>query len=283
MGVRGRAGSPPPIIDSHVHLFPEPLFKAIWKWFKNNGWPVRYQVQAEEAVRLLKEAGIDRFVLLNYAHKPGISEALNAWTREFSKTCPEAIPFGAIHPEDEDVAGLLDRCFGDYGFYGLKFHCHVAGIRPDDERMFPIYEKLIEYDRVLTIHSGAGPSLGGYREKEAAVSGASVTRRFLKKFPKLKVIVPHLGADEFDEFFDLMEEFPNLRMDTTMALAGYFPMAIPWEKIEAYADRILYGSDFPNIPYEMRTEVAAIRSSGLSKEAKEKILFENAARLFGIF
>lgn len=269
-----------PIIDAHVHLFPERLFKAIWDWFENNGWLVRYQVQADEAARLLKETGVDRFVLLNYAHKPGIAEALNAWTHEFSKKCPGAIPFGTVHPEDEDVAGLLDRCFGEYGFYGLKFHCHVAGIRPDDERMFPIYEKLVEHNRVLTIHSGAGPSLAGYREKTAAISGASFTRNLLKKFPKLKVIVPHLGADEFDRFFDLMGEFPNLRMDTTMALAGYFPFTIPWEKIETCSDRILYGSDFPNIPYDMCAEMTAIRSSGLSKEAQEKILFRNATQLF---
>lgn len=268
------------VIDSHVHLFPERLFRAIWKWFDHHGWLVRYRVQADEAVRLLKETGIDRFVLLNYAHKPGISEALNAWTHEYAKGCPEAIPFGAIHPEEDDVPGLLDRCFRDYGFYGLKFHCHVTGIRPDDERMFPIYEKVLEYDRLITIHSGAGPSLEGYRETTKEISGAEFTRKFLRRFPKLKVIVPHLGADEFDAFFDLMAEFPNFRMDTTMALAGYFPIEIPWEKIETFSDRILYGSDFPNIPYDLTTELKAIRSSCLSPEAQEKVLFRNAAALF---
>ncbi len=268
------------IIDSHVHLFPDRLFNAIWEWFEKHGWSVRYKIYAEEIVNRLKEQGVERFVLLNYSHKPGMSESLNAWTHEFSRRHPEIIPFGAIHPEEKDVGGLLDRCFGEYGFRGLKFHCHVTGIRPDDDRMTPIYEKLLQHDRILTLHSGMGPSLGGYKETTRSISGVSYTRRMLQKFPGLKVIVPHLGADEFHEFFDLMEEYPNLWMDTTMVVAGFFPVQIPWDKIEKFSDRILYGSDFPNIPYEMMTEVRAIQASPLSPSAKEKILHGNASRLF---
>lgn len=270
------------VIDFHTHLFPPALFRAIWDWFDRNAWTIQYKIQADEVAQRLKEQGIERFVLLNYAHKPGISEALNAWTHEFCKGRPEIVPFGAIHPEEKDVPGLLDRCFQDYGFQGLKFHCHVTGIRPDDERMFPVYEKLLEYDRILMLHSGVGPSLHGYKETTKDVSGAAFTRNMLKRFPDLKVIVPHLGADEFDAFFALMEECPNLWMDTTMAVSGFFPFEIPWEKIERFSDRILYGSDFPNIPYEITTEIEALRNSPLSVKAKQAILSENAIRWLGI-
>ncbi|HSA59896.1 MAG TPA: amidohydrolase family protein [bacterium] len=265
------------IIDFHTHFFPEKLCKAIWEWFETHGWPIKYQVQAEETARLLKEQGVSRYVVLNYSHKAGMSESLNAWTHAFARRHPEAIPFGAIHPEEGNVPGLLDRCFREYGFKGLKFHTHVTGIRPDDERMFPVYEKILEHDRVLLIHSGGGPSLKGYKETTKDVSGAAFTRNMLKRYPGMKVVVPHLGFDEPDEFFELMEEFPNLRMDTTMVVAGYFPIPIPWEKIERFSDRIFYGSDFPNIPYDAGIEMAAIRSSPLSREAKLGILGGNAA------
>ncbi|HEX5037702.1 MAG TPA: amidohydrolase family protein [bacterium] len=271
-----------PVIDFHTHFFPEKLYKAIWHWFDNHGWPIRYQVQAEETAHLLKEFGVDRYVILNYSHKPGMSESLNAWTYEFSKIHPEAIPFGAIHPEEGNVGKLLHRCFVDYGFKGLKFHTHVTGIRPDDERMFPVYEKMIEHDRVLLIHSGTGPSLRGYKETTKDVSGARLTGNMLKRFPEMKVVVPHLGFDEPEEFFAMMEEFPNLWMDTTMVVAGFFPIEIPWEKIEKFSDRILYGSDFPNIPYEADAEMKAIRRSPLGLDAQEKIFSKNARRLLAL-
>ncbi len=267
------------MIDAHVHLFPDRLFRAIWDWFGRHGWDVRYPVIADEAVQLLKSQGLERVILLNYAHKPGMSESLNAWTWEFCKKHPEAIPFGAIHPEDEGLDQLLDRYFQEYQFLGLKFHSHVTAIRPDDERMFPIYEKLIEHDRVLTLHAGTGPSLDGYKESTRDVSGARFVRNVLKKFPRLKLIIPHLGADEFDPFFELMGEFPNLWMDTTMIPTGYFPVPIPWDNMEKFSDRIVYGSDFPNIPYDMFREVRAIRKSPLSPETQEKILSQNIRRL----
>lgn len=267
------------ILDAHVHLFPDRLFLAIWDWFEKHGWPVRYKIFADEVVRKLQKQGVERFIVLNYSHKSGMSESLNAWTHEFCKKYPRLIPFGAIHPEDKNLVALLDRCFTEYRFYGLKFHSHVTGIRPDDERMFPIYEKLIEHDKVITLHAGNGPSLAGYKETTRDVSGVRFVRRVLERFPKLKVIMPHLGADEVDAFFDLMNDFPNLWMDTTMTLAGYFPFTIPWDKIEKFSDRILYGSDFPNLPYEMTTEIKAIQNSGLPKAVQEKILFKNAVRL----
>lgn len=269
------------IIDVHTHLFPERLFRAIWKWFDEHGWKVRHQIQADEVVEALGRMGVSRFVLLNYAHKAGMSESLNAWTFEFCKKYPQIIPFGAVHPDD-DVSKILDRCFTEYNFYGLKFHSHVTAIRPDDERMFPIYEKIIEHDRVLILHAGTGPSLKGYAETTHDVSGARFVRPILKRYPKLKLIIPHLGADEFDAFFDLMEEFPNLRMDTTMACSGYFPFKTPWEKIEKYSDRILYGSDFPNLPYDPMTEIKAIRASPLGVNAQEQIFYKNAVRLFDL-
>lgn len=267
------------LIDFHTHFFPERLYAAIWQWFETHGWPITYQVQADEAARLLLAQGVSRYVVLNYSHKPGMSESLNAWTHEFAQTHPEAIPFGAIHPEEDDAPGLLERCFKDYGFRGIKFHTHVTGIRPDDKKMYPIYEKIMKYDRVLLIHSGNGPSLKGYKETTGHVSGAAFTRAMLKRFPDLKVVVPHLGFDEPDEFFAMMEEFSNLWLDTTMVVAGFFPIEIPWEKIEKFSDRILYGSDFPNIPYEATTERRAIEASPLSQDAKEKILGRNALRL----
>lgn len=34
----------PPIVDAHVHLFPDNLFASIWQWFDQYGWPIRYKL-----------------------------------------------------------------------------------------------------------------------------------------------------------------------------------------------------------------------------------------------
>jgi predicted TIM-barrel fold metal-dependent hydrolase len=270
------------IFDAHVHLFPDQIFRAIWKWFDDNAWKIQYQVSADDVVRILKEHGIERFLVLNYAHKAGIAKSLNEWTYNFCSKYPEAIPLGTVHPDDEDIDKILDKCFVDYKFAGLKLHCHVTSIRPDDERMSPIYEKLIEHDKIFVLHAGVGPSLRGYKEHTKEISGVRFVKPVLKRYPELKLTIPHLGTDEADEFFELMTDYPNLRMDTTMVLGGFFPVEIPWDKIETFSDRILFGSDFPNIPYDLMTEINAILNSPLSPEAQERVLCSNACRLLDV-
>jgi predicted TIM-barrel fold metal-dependent hydrolase len=98
----------------------------------------------------------------------------------------------------------------------------------------------------------------------------------------MKVVVPHLGMNEYKEHIALLENFPALYLDTTMAVGGYFPGQPPVEDLEPVADRVLYGTDFPNLPYPYHRELDALRSSGLSADALERILWQNAADLYGL-
>ena len=45
---------------------------------------------------------------------------------------------------------------------------------------------------------------------------------------------------------------------------------------------MLYGSDFPNIPYAVESGVEAILDLRLGRALEEKLLCTNAARLFGL-
>ena len=82
------------IIDFHTHFFPEKLFLAIWKWFDEYGWGIQHKVFADELIQKLKSIGTSKMVLLNYAHKPGMSQMLNQWTREFADRHPDIIRRG---------------------------------------------------------------------------------------------------------------------------------------------------------------------------------------------
>ena len=63
----------PFIVDAHVHLFPEPVFKALWEWFKKHAWQIRYQMDSVDVIKFLLQRGVGHIVALQYAHKPGIA------------------------------------------------------------------------------------------------------------------------------------------------------------------------------------------------------------------
>ena len=103
----------------------------------------------------------------------------------------------------------------------------------------------------------------------------------MSDFPGLKLCVPHLGADEFLEYARLMERFEGLWLDTTMMLADYFPVS-SLEALRVCPQRVIYGSDFPNLPYAWDRELKKIRELGLSDEVLEGLVGGNARRLYGI-
>jgi predicted TIM-barrel fold metal-dependent hydrolase len=55
-------------------------------------------------------------------------------------------------------------------------------------------------------------------------------------------------------------------------LLEYFP------RLEELADKVIYGSDWPGNP-DLKRNPAAIRALPISEEAKQDILYGNAARI----
>ncbi len=187
------------LIDFHTHLFPNKLLDALWRWFETHAWPIEYKQYVEDLVPFLKKQGVDRCVHLHYPHKVGMTDALNLWARELEKKYSDfVIPFGSLHPDDKNPEKLLRQCFEDFKFKGLKIHCHVQKVAPEDPRMIPIYELCDAYQKIMLIHCGTGPHfqdrpVNGYGYDVTSVSGVKHFEKIsamlsLKEI--LKILIP---------------------------------------------------------------------------------------------
>ena len=269
----------PPVIDAHVHLFPDRLFRAIHEWFRTHLWPVRYELTALQTMEFLLSRGVDRFVALQYAHKPGIARSLNQFMADLVRGEPRVLGFATVHPEDEAPARLLEEAFAD-GLAGVKLHCHVQCMPADAPSLTPIYELCQEAGRPVVIHAGREPKSPAYAIDTHAICSADRLERVLIDFPRLELVVPHLGMDELSAYASLIRRYDNLWLDTTMTLGDYFPSEDPAPMLSVRPDRIMYGTDFPNLPYAWDRELRRIAGLGLPPEALERILHGNAASLF---
>ena len=270
------------IVDAHVHLFPDRLAEAIRRWFSEHAWTIEYRIGVDEAVSALRRGGIDRCVVLPYAHKPGMAAALNDFTLQLAIAYPEVVPCCTVFPGEEGTEELLERAFAEHGFHGIKIHSHVMRVAPDDPRLDPVWRASARYRKPVVIHCGREPTSDGYGTDVRALSGAARLRRALDRHPDAICIVPHLGIDESAEFEAMLDQFPNLYLDTTMAIAGYFPHSPDVEMLRRRPGRILYGTDFPNLPYAWDRELQVVRSLRLPREDEARILGGNAKRLFAI-
>jgi predicted TIM-barrel fold metal-dependent hydrolase len=265
-----------PAIDVHVHLHPPRLADAIERHFGERGWRAAHPFTPEAVWATLRAHGIERFCFFSYAHRAGLARDVNRWIADTAQRLPGSIPLGTVHPDDGDRVDAADEALGPLGLAGFKFHCSVQRVRPDDPRLFPVYERVLAANKVVLIHAGTMP----YRD---SYTGLEPLRRLMERFPALRVCVAHLGAFDHEACLAMTGDFPHLYVDTAMALS---PLAEPYvgtagattELLLRHQDRILYGSDFPLLPYPYAEELGFAEARGLDEGVRRKIFHDNAAR-----
>ncbi len=275
--------SVPFTVDAHVHLFPDPMFGAIWQWFERFAWPVRYQLTAKQAVEFLLSKGIGHLIALHYAHAAGIARSLNRFMADVCRTYPQVTGTATVFPGERDAKGILKEAV-ELGLNGVKLHAHVQRFDMDSHAMHEVYESCAALHQPLIMHVGPQPRNPDYDygcDLNSLCKGEKV-ERILKNYPELKVCVPHMGADEFVLYQRLLEQYDNLWLDTTMVLADYLPIENLPRLADMRHDRIMYGTDFPNIPYAWDRELKRLCKLGLTEDSLKRILGGTAMDFFSL-
>ncbi|GAC1542640.1 MAG: amidohydrolase family protein [Candidatus Velthaea sp.] len=263
------------MIDVHTHLHPPRLAAAIRRWFaERSPWKLEHPNQPHEVASALRAAGVERFVFCSYAHKPGIARELNAWLAQTSRDLEGyGLALATVHPVDETYIDDIRIAFDD-GCIGLKFHEDVQQLSVDDPRFDPVYQVIAEREGFVLAHIGPIPWSNDTRK------GPQRLASVLDRHPKLRVVVAHMGVPDTLEYFALTRQYPNLFIDTTMAFASHdLRTDAGAADIEGASRAIVFGSDYPNIPFPYDSDKRIIDALGLSPQALEAIYTGNARRL----
>jgi uncharacterized protein len=270
------------VIDAHVHVFPRSIFSAIRRWFDQHAWHIRYGLGTTQIFEFLLTRGISHIIALQYAHKPGIAGQLNRYMVDKCKDFKGLVTgLATVYPGEDHADRILQEAF-DAGLGGVKLHAHVQCFEMNADYMNPIYACCRSHQKPMLMHVGREPKSDAYRCDPYEICSAEKLERVLKEFPGLKVCVPHLGFDEIREYQQLIEKYDTLWLDTTMVLTEYFHLKDRIALDRYRADRILYGSDFPSIPYAWDRELKVLRDLPIPEETIQKIAAKNAADLFQV-
>jgi predicted TIM-barrel fold metal-dependent hydrolase len=272
----------PFVVDSHVHIFPEGIFKAIWDWFDKYGWPIRYRLTSPDVLNYLLSRGVGHIVALQYAHKSGTARKLNSYMAEICQEFPNKVTgMATVFPGEKESESILKEAF-KMGLKGVKLHAHVQCFNMNSEDMDIIYNLCSSEGKPIVMHVGREPNSPAYKCDPYMLCNAKKLEKVIMNYPKLKICVPHLGVDEFLPYKQLIEKYDNLWLDTSMALADYLPIRNPIKLDDMRLNRIMYGSDFPNIPYAWDREIKWFKERNFSYESIERILRKNAFDFFNI-
>jgi predicted TIM-barrel fold metal-dependent hydrolase len=272
----------PGIVDAHVHFLPDRLQDAVWRWFDRltPAWPVSYRCSAQDRLTALAAAGIRHHTALAYAHQPGMLRYLNDHTLRLAADVPAVIPTFTIYPEP-GVAEETARCLAAGGRC-VKVHLQVGGFDAVDPLLDEAWAQLADAGTAIVLHAGAVADGSGHEEH----CGPGPVRRLLARFPRLRLVIAHLGTPDEDAFVDLAETHPEVWLDTAMMFTdppylGPSPMHLVG-RLGALRDRVVFGSDFPTIPHQIAAQVSGLASLGLGDDWLRAVLWQNGLRLFGL-
>ncbi|MCL7416098.1 MAG: amidohydrolase family protein [ANME-2 cluster archaeon] len=267
------------IIDAHAHIFPDRIAQKAVAGLEQQYGVSAFGAATVTGIRSSMDAGnVDASVMLSVATSPNQVETINNWVLEVSRSNPNLIGLGAMHPDHPDIETEIQR-MRDMGLRGLKLHSEFQHFLPDEERMFGIYEALGD-DMVLVFH--AGDEVIPVKEIHTTPIRLS---RVLDSFPDLKIVAAHLGGHRCWDDVECHLLGRNIYLDTAYVypVPGHEHITVERmvEIMEAHGfDRVLFGTDYPF--RDQGREVQYMQGLDIGEEHKEMILGANAARLFDI-
>ncbi|HEY4849877.1 MAG TPA: amidohydrolase family protein [Streptosporangiaceae bacterium] len=272
----------PGIVDAHVHFLPDGVQEAVWRWFDRLSppWPVTYRSPAPVRLATLARLGVRHHTALAYPHRPGMLRFLNDHTLGLAAAEQAVIPTFTIYPEP-GVGSETARCL-QAGGRCVKVHLQVGGFDATDPRLDEAWGLLEEAGTPVVLHAAAVADGSGNEQW----CGPGPVRRLLVRFPRLRLVIAHLGAPDHDAFVALAETHSGVWLDTAMVFTdppylGPSPLHLV-ERVAGLGDRIVFGSDFPTIPHAFAAQVSGLAALGLGETWLRQVLWDNGMRLFGL-
>jgi predicted TIM-barrel fold metal-dependent hydrolase len=280
-------------IDFHVHIET-----------KSNG--IKYS--AEEIVAAMDQADIDISVLLgndqaDAGTKPAwvsssiMAVAVNCSDEEIYEYCSKYpnrfVGFTSVHPDRYKPELKVERAIKEYGMKGIKLYPH-SGFYPNDYRLYGVYQKCIESDVPVMIHTG----IKAVQWQSIKYNNPIFIDDVAVRFPELKIVMCHGGYPWVEEFMTVVHTNPNTWVDLSFldyiekmyCKPGLVETTLKRLIKLVGIERIVWGSEGPflDLPlfgkhgveyYKKSQDILVNNHDFISENDKNKILGGNAAKI----
>ncbi|HUY19686.1 MAG TPA: amidohydrolase family protein [Candidatus Binataceae bacterium] len=311
-------------IDVHAHYYPNTMIKRAERLGADLSAVRRISLASEEKadlearLKMMDEAGVDMQALSVSSTQPYYekeNDAVDA-ARESNDLYAELVErhpkrfaaFAALPLPHVDAAMKeLERALDQLKMVGVTIGTSVVSRSAAEEAFEPVYAEMNRRGCALFVHpAGLGVCSPLIRDFGLTwVCGAPfedtmfalhiIRRQIPQRYPKIKIIVPHLGGAIPALFTRLdatkpMYAAPNAEPPTTTlkrlwydTVAQNNTAGLKCAVATLGADRLVYGSDYPyQLHAEYLNSVKYVQESGLPKADIDKMLDQTAARLLGI-
>ena len=261
-----------------------PYVEALAKYWKRE-WVGKPE---DEVVKEFTDAGVEAcLVALDLETTIKTKPVDNDYVHAMWKRHPERIIqcWGAFEPAKGQsvVHAQIVRAVKQLGFIGFHFHPIMQHFAVDDRTTYPMFELIDSLGAAVMIDvgtTGMGAGMpGGHGAIIRHAHPASIDR-LAADFPKLKIVMAHPGWPWVDETTAVALHKGNVYWEMSGWAPKYFPGNLKIDMRGRLQDKIMFGSDYPSMPYARILK--EWQELGYPDAVMEKIFHANAERVLGL-
>jgi uncharacterized protein len=270
------------VFDTHVHLS-ERQDDALILFAKKN----HLDYTLEELLAMMKRFKVEHGLLLS----PPLRRGTILPNSEVLKLCKRSggmlAPVITVEPSAKQVKtaiGLAEE--NRRNVKGFKVRLGYVKASAESPVFGPVYDYAESKGLPVLFHTGDTAFSNG----ELSRSHPLTLDGLANKREELTIVLCHFGNPWFEDAAELIFKHPNVYADISGLITGgaYAEEYARWlaRKISeavyyaAGADRILFGTDYPVSKHS--DVLALVRKLEVDEREKEKILWRNAERVFGL-
>jgi hypothetical protein len=218
----------------------------------------------------------------------GDNELVQRWAKEFPNRFLASYDIDYSLTDHQQAAKQFEKEVeqGNWramGELGLPY----AGMALNDPLLFPYYEVCERRGIPVFFHTGLDgpdPQQLASPKFKVELGDPLLLQDVVIRFPKLKVVIMHMGWPYPDHALYMLYAYPNIYLDTAVVNwvlgRSVFDRMLK-EAVETVgSDRILFGSDQMVWPQMITPAVRSVsQASYLTTEDKKRIFWDNAAAL----
>jgi hypothetical protein len=259
-----------------------PYVEALAKYWKRD-WSGK---EESEVLKEFADAGVDAcLVALDLETTIGTKPVGNDYVHAMWQRHPKRIIqcWGALEPAKKYVLDEARKAIEQFGFLGFHFHPIMQHFAVDDRRYYPLFELIDALGGAVMIDvgtTGMGAGMPGGLGAVIRHAHPAAIDQLAADFPNLNIVAAHPGWPWTDEMIAVALHKGNVSWEMSGWAPKYFPDAIKRDIRSRLKDKVMFGSDYPSIPYERIFKEWG--ELGYPDELMEKIFHGNAERILGL-
>lgn len=256
-------------------ILTNPLYKS---FSEATNFAARPEAALEDEVAMLRELGVERAVVTGrdiastvdvVSTNPGMLESIAKYPGFFIGL------YGVDpHPLMKTLRAL--RAEVGNGVRGISIDPAMSRLPVSDPKYYPFYALCCEEKLFVAVTTGCSAGMPGVTLEHHAPWHID---RVATDFPELKMLISHGGYPWITETMGVVLRHPNVYLDFSACLRLSQFMQYVEAANGALMDRALFASAHPFT--HIRDTLKRYEELPFSAEAREKLMYANAARLFG--